>query len=272
MRLVNSRVESIGPDEQDPSSLAIRLDSSSGLANPSLKIARDQMEGFLAILGVEREEDLIGRSVRVTVDDEKGSEQIAFLTPAEQAQAGEPIAGPAPSTPPQPIAAAGPAEPDRATPGTPVMAAPAAADEITVYDGVGQGRTLPAAPAECVESAASLTPAEQVIEDQARADLAAAATAPLERRYFLYRETYDRVPRPSVVELTSEEFALLGGSGAYLHVDDCTVIGAQGLSPETAQGIERLLERATSRPEAGLPRAELERLAAAGHVVSCAVY
>ena len=92
MRLVNSRVESIGPDEQDPSSLAIRLDSASGLANPSLKIARDQMEGFLAILGVEREEDLIGRSVRVTVDDEKGSEQIAFLTPAEQAQAVEPIA------------------------------------------------------------------------------------------------------------------------------------------------------------------------------------
>jgi hypothetical protein len=162
--------------------------------------------------------------------------------------------------------------PDIVTAGTPVMAARPFADEITVYDGVRASRAAPPADAECADDPAALTPDQQAIEAAARAALAAAASAPLDARYFLYRETYERGPRPSVVELTSDEFALLRGTGSYLHVDDCSVVGIQNLSPETAQGIERLLERATSRPEAGLPRAELERLAATGRVVSCAVY
>jgi hypothetical protein len=72
--------------------------------------------------------------------------------------------------------------------------------------------------------------------------------------------------------LTPDEFALLGGPDAYLHVEDCGVIDSQTLSSEAAKDIERLLARATSRPDAELTRAELERLTAEGRVVSCAVY
>jgi hypothetical protein len=310
--LVYARVESVGLDEQEPLSLAIRLAAVPGLADTTLKIARDQMDAFLAIVGLARQENLVGCSVRVTVDDDAGTERIAFLTTAEPAPAAEPVA-----FSPEPI------EPSR---GIPVMADERPADEITIYDGIGW--TLPAAvhvtpgagaaagataaaaaaattgpteasaavtpdsakpgagadagatvatPAaasdeECAESAVSWTPAEQVIEEQARAELAAAAAAPVDQRYFLYRETYEPGPQQSVTELTPEEFALLGGAGAYLHVDDCTVVGARDLPPDVAQGIERLLDRATSREEAGLPRAEVERLASAGRVVSCAVY
>ena len=141
-----------------------------------------------------------------------------------------------------------------------------------VYDGVVRVAPPAAADEECADATATLSPDEQANEEKALAELAAAAAAPLDRRFFLYRETYDEGLRPTTIELTPQEFDLLGGSGAYLHLDDCTVIGAQNLSPETAQGIERLLERATSRPDAGLPRADLERLVDAGHVVSCAVY
>jgi hypothetical protein len=288
-------VESIDPDDLDPFGLTIRLAPVPGLASPSIKIARDQLESFLAILGVEKRDELIGLSVRVTVDDEEGSERIAFLArtdraeaneagalsalepaepaAAEPAEPAEPAAAAQVSAPLGPAEPAEPAEPDFSAGGVPVMAGPAPADEITVYDGVGEGWTVPAASGdECVEGGVALTAAEQAIEDQARGDLAAAATAPLDRRYFLYRETYGPRPRPSVVELTFEEFALLGRSGAFLHVDDCTVIRAQDLSPDTVRGMERLLERTTSRPDAGLPRAEVERLAATGHVISCAVY
>ena len=274
MRVVNSRVESIDPDDLDPFGLTIRLAPVPGLASPSIRIARDQLESFLAILGVEKQDELIGLSVRVTVDDEEGSERIAFLArtdraevneagalsalePAEPVEPAEPAAAAQVSSP---LGPAAPAEPDFSAGGVPVMAGPAPADEITVYDGVGEGWTVPAASGdECVEGGVALTPAEQAIEDQARGDLAAAATAPLDRRYFLYRETYGPRPRPSVVELTFEEFALLGRSGAFLHVNDCTVIRAQDLSPDTVRGMERLLERTTSRPDAGLPRAEVER-------------
>jgi hypothetical protein len=353
LRFVYSRVESIGPDEQDPSSDAIRLYGVPGLANPSMRIAHDQIDSFLAILGFQSETGLIGCSVRVTVDDEKATEVITFLTkvepvsavepmafspyqqpavplaavaepavapvlsaapavepaavepaavePAaepetmaapEPAEAGEPVAAAAAATtgvaeplvlpvalPIEPVAAAvEPAtvtsiEPDEPTLGAPVMAAAPPPDEITVYDGVVVAPAPAAQPDEtCDEPETSILPAEQDLEEKARVELAAAATAPITERYFLYRETYDQQPRPSVIEVTSGEFAQLGGSGSYLHVDDCSLIGAHDLPPETAQGIERLLERAMSRPEADLPRAELERLAVSGHVVSCAVY
>ena len=304
MRLVYARVESIGSDEQEPLNLAIRLAAAPGLADTTLKIARDQVDAFLAIVGVATERDLVGCSVRITVDDDQGTERVAFLTAAEPAPAIEPVAF-SPIPIPIPIA------PDR---GVPVMADAKPADEITIYDGLGEGWTLPAtvpvsegsaeargapgttespaatsapvpvgdaaaslAPAAdsdqgCAESAASPTPPDQAVEEQARADLAATAAAPRDQRYFLYRETYGPGPRQSVIELTPEEFALLGGAGAYLHVDDCSVVGTQDLTPDVAQGIERLLERAASREQADLPRAELERLATAGRVVSCAVY
>jgi hypothetical protein len=340
LRFVYSRVESIGPDEQDPSSDAIRLYGVPGLANPSMRIAHDQIDSFLAILGFQSEAGLIGCSVRVTVDDVKATEVITFLTKAqpvsavepmafspyqqpavpmaapvepagelaaaeqageseamaaaEPAEATEPVAAvavaaavAAPAEPPalpveppvEPVAAdVEPAtvtsiEPDEPTLGAPVMAAAPPPDEITVYDGVVVAPAPAAQPDEtCDEPETSILPAEQDLEEKARVELAAAATAPITERYFLYRETYDQQPRPSVIEVTSGEFAQLGGSGSYLHVDDCSLIGAHDLPPETAQGIERLLERAMSRPEADLPRAELERLAVSGHVVSCAVY
>jgi hypothetical protein len=348
VRLVNSMVESIGPDVEDPFGLVIRLQPVAGLPDPILKIARVQIDSFLAVLGLASQSDLIGRGVQMTVDDETGSERIAFLTSAEAAQAAEaakagelapaaepvateaaqavepaqavesavaepveaaqaaepaesaavepaqpveavepsevaaPIAAVVAEAPSMPLEPAAPVEsaafavaapvPDIVTAGTAVMAAPPFADEITVYDGVRASRAAPPTDAECADGPAALTPDQQAIEAAARAALAAAAGAPLDARYFLYRETYERGPRPSVVELTSDEFALLRGTGSYLHVDDCSVVGIQNLSPETVQGIERLLERATSRPEAGLPRAELERLAATGRVVSCAVY
>ena len=260
MRSMYSKVESIGPDQNDPSRVEIRLAPTPGLADPTLGIARDQIEGFLAILGLANEDELVGRRIRVTLDDDEASERISFLSREEPARALEPVAFP-------------PAGPEVETRGVPVMAEPAPAGEITVYDGAGADWKLSETPEEdCDQSAASLTSAEQAIEDKARAELAVASTAPLEARYFMYRETYAEGARPSVIELTPEEFALLGGSGTYLHVDDCTVVGAVNMSPDTVQGIERLLERATTRPSAALPRLDLERLAAAGRVVSCAVY
>ena len=314
MRLVYSKVESVGTDEHDPTHLAIRLAAVPGLVNPSLTIARDQVESFLTILDVAKEGDLVGCSVRVTVDDEKGSERINFLTRSEPvkpiepvafsptesvavsgaglvaaAQATEPAAvstEPAPAVEPVAVSAAPiepvavSAEPGEATQDVPVMeaAAPqgvpvmatAHTDEVKVYD-AGSASTSPAAEEDCAH-AASLEPAELAAEAQARAALAAAATAPLDQRYFLYRETYGEGAYQSVVELTPDEFALLGGSAAYLHVEDCAVIASRDLSPDAAKGIERLLGRATSRPDAALPRAELERLSDAGRVVSCAVY
>jgi len=302
VRLVYSKVESVGADEQDPSHLAIRLAPVSGLVNSSLTIARDQVESFLTILNVGKEGDLVGCGVRVTVDDEKGSEWINFLTraepakpiepvafsPADPTQAIEPVAvsagavpeieptavsaAAAPEIEPVVVSSAEAIEPVDATQGVPVMAGAALADEVKVYDDVGTASIAPANADECVELEASLEPAEQAAEAQARAALAAAATAPLDQRYFLYRETYGEDAYQSVVELTPEEFALLGGSAAYLHVEDCAVIASRDLSPDAAKGIERLLGRATSRPDAALPRAELERLSDAGHVVSCAVY
>lgn len=268
MQLVHSTVEWVGPDEQDPSTLEIRLAPASGLGSPSLRIARDQVDSFLAIIGLTKEEELVGRPVQVTVDEAEGSERIAFLTRPEPAE--ETADKPAEASESVVLV---PAEPAPATQGVPVMAGPAFADEVTVYDGVGNAPALPAtSDDQCVESAASLSPAEQAIEDRTRADLAAAETVSLDQRYFLYRETYGREARQTVIELTPEEFSLLGGPGTYLHLDDCKVVGTRDLSPDTAQGIERLLERTTTRPEARLPRAELERLAAAGRVVSCAVY
>lgn len=334
MRLVYSKVESVGADEHDPTHLAIRLAAVPGLVNPSLTIARDQVESFLTILDVAKEGDLVGCSVRVTVDDEKGSERINFLTRAKPAKPIEPVA----FSPIEPVsvsgaelasgaqaaeqvAAAQAAEPEAvsivpaaaaeaaqantaieptvsaeataiepvavsaepleatqdvpvmtatAPQGVPVMAASELADEVRVYD-AGSASTTPAAEEDCAD-AASLEPAELAAEVQARAVLAAAATAPLDQRFFLYRETYGEGAFQSVVELTPDEFALLGGSAAYLHVEDCAVIASRDLSPDAAKGIERLLGRATSRPDAALPRAELERLSDAGRVVSCAVY
>jgi hypothetical protein len=234
-------VQSVGPDVQDPAALVIRLDSVPGLNDPSLKIAQEHVESFLTILDVDRQEDLVGCNVRVTIDEEWGSERVAFLTRSTAIAVRESAQSPR--------------------------------DEVAVYDALAVGSTSPAAADdECQESTAALTPAEQAVEEVARADLAAAAAAPADQRYFLYRETYEQGPRPSVIELTPAEFALLGGSAAYLHVDDCALVATQDLPPEAAQGIERLLERAASRPEANVSRAELERLTVAGHVVSCAVY
>jgi len=51
VRLVYSKVESVGADEQDPSHLAIRLAPVSGLVNSSLTIARDQVEDYAARKG-----------------------------------------------------------------------------------------------------------------------------------------------------------------------------------------------------------------------------
>ena len=334
MRLVYSKVESVGADEQDPTHLAIRLAQVPGLVNPSLMIARDQVESFLTILDVAKEGDLVGCRVRVTVDDEKGSERINFLTRAEPVKPIEPVAfspavpvgvsgagllagaqaaelaaaaqapepeavsidpaaaaetaQPTPAIEPavaaeaiatEPVAVS--AEPLEATEdvpvmaasapqGVPVMAASALADEVKVYD-AGPASTTPAAEEDCAD-VASLEPADLAAEARARAVLAAAATAPLDQRYFLYRETYGEGAYQSVVEVTPDEFVLLGGSAAYLHVEDCAVIASRDLSPDAAKGIERLLGRATSRPDAALPRAELELLSDAGRVVSCAVY
>jgi hypothetical protein len=280
VRLMYSTVERIGPDERDPSTFEIKLAPTPGLADPSLRIAADQVDGFLAIVGVASQGDLVGRPIRVTVDDEQGIERISFLTVAKQAEAAAPVAisSTGPTGPTEPAGAAEPvaasvAEPADVTRGIPVMTAASTSDNVTVYDGAGRDWALSAdSDGDCVESAALLTPAEQTVEAQARVDLAAASAAPLERRYFLYRETYRRGARQGVIELTPEEFLLLGGAGAYLHVDDCAAIESRAVPPDTVQGIERLLARATSRPEASLPRPELEQLVAAGHVVSCAVY
>lgn len=283
MRLMYSTVERIGPDERDPTTLEIKVAPTPGLADPNLRIAADQVDGFLAIVGAASQSDLVGRPIRVTVDDEQGIERISFLTVAKQAEAAAPVAilpaGPIlPTGPTEPADAGEPvaasvAEPADVIRGIPVMTAASTSDKVTVYDGAGRDWALSAdSDDDCVESAASLTPAEQTVEDKARADLAAASAAPLERRYFLYRETYRQGARQGVVELTPEEFLLLGGAGAYFHVDDCAAIESRAVLPDTAQGVERLLARATSRPEASLPRPELEQLVAAGHVVSCAVY
>ena len=254
MRSVNSTVEWLGPDEQDPSSVVVKVALVPGLANTNLKIGRDQLEVFLAIIGVASERDLVGQCVRITVDDEAGTEQIAF---------------------PRPLASAvDPAAVDPAVEeGLLVIADSKPADEVTVYDNVAQRVAMPVGePDDGGDTVAALTRADAASEEQARARIAAAATAPVERRYFLYRETYGEAARGTTIELTPDEFALLGGPDAYLHVEDCGVIDSQTLSSEAAKDIERLLARATSRPDAELTRAELERLTAEGRVVSCAVY
>ena len=92
MRLMYSTVERIGPDERDPSTFEIKLAPTPGLADPSLRIAADQVDGFLAIVGVASKGDLVGRPIRVTVDDEQGIERISFLTVAKQAEAAAPVA------------------------------------------------------------------------------------------------------------------------------------------------------------------------------------
>jgi len=252
-------VEWLGPDEQDPSSVVVKVALVPGLANTNLKIGRDQLEVFLAIIGVASERDLAGQSVRITVDDEAGTEQIAFPRPLAS------VADPAAVDP----AAVDPA----AEEGLLVIADSKPADEVTVYDNVAQRVAMPVGePDDGGDTVAALTRADAASEEQARARIAAAATAPVGRRYFLYRETYGEAARGTTIELTPDEFALLGGPDAYLHVEDCGVIDSQTLSSEAAKDIERLLARATSRPDAELTRAELERLTAEGRVVSCAVY
>ena len=254
MRSVNSTVEWLGPDEQDPSSVVVKVALVPGLANTNLKIGRDQLEVFLAIIGVASERDLAGQSVRITVDDEAGTEQIAFPRPLAS------VADPAAVDP-------------AAEEGLLVIADSKPADEVTVYDNVAQRVAMPVGePDDGGDTVAALTRADAASEERARARIAAAATAPVGRRYFLYRETYGEAARGTTIELTPDEFALLGGPDAYLHVEDCGVIDSQTLSSEAAKDIERLLARATSRPDAELTRAELERLTAEGRVVSCAVY
>jgi hypothetical protein len=252
-------VEWLGPDEQDPSSVVVKVALVPGLANTNLKIGRDQLEVFLAIIGVASERDLVGQCVRITVDDEAGTEQIAFPRPLAS------VAEPAAVDP----AAVDPAVEE----GLLVIADSKPADEVTVYDNVAQRVAMPVGePDDGGDTVAALTRADAASEERARARIAAAATAPVERRYFLYRETYGEAARGTTIELTPDEFALLGGPDAYLHVEDCGVIDSQTLSSEAAKDIERLLARATSRPDAELTRAELERLTAEGRVVSCAVY
>ena len=259
MRSVNSTVEWLGPDEQDPSSVVVKVALVPGLANTNLKIGRDQLEVFLAIIGVASERDLVGQCVRITVDDEAGTEQIAFPRPLAS------VAEPAAVDP----AAVDPAVEE----GLLVIADSKPADEVTVYDNVAQRVAMPVGePDDGGDTVAALTRADAASEERARARIAAAATAPVGRRYFLYRETYGEAARGTTIELTPDEFALLGGPDAYLHVEDCGVIDSQTLSSEAAKDIERLLARATSRPDAELTRAELERLTAEGRVVSCAVY
>jgi hypothetical protein len=256
-------VEWLGPDEQDPSSVVVKVALVPGLANTNLKIGRDQLEVFLAIIGVARERDLVGQSVRITVDDEAGTEQIAFPRPLAS------VADPAAVD----LAAAPVAAGRAAEEGLLVIADSKPADEVTVYDNVAQRVAMPVGePDDGGDTVAALTRADAASEEQARARIAAAATAPVGRRYFLYRETYGEAARGTTIELTPDEFALLGGPDAYLHVEDCGVIDSQTLSSEAAKDIERLLARATSRPDAELTRAELERLTAEGRVVSCAVY
>ena len=263
MRSVNSTVEWLGPDEQDPSSVVVKVALVPGLANTNLKIGRDQLEVFLAIIGVASERDLAGQSVRITVDDEAGTEQIAFPRPLAS------VADPAAVD----LAAAPVAAGRAAEEGLLVIADSKPADEVTVYDNVAQRVAMPVGePDDGGDTVAALTRADAASEERARARIAAAATAPVERRYFLYRETYGEAARGTTIELTPDEFALLGGPDAYLHVEDCGVIDSQTLSSEAAKDIERLLARATSRPDAELTRAELERLTAEGRVVSCAVY
>ena len=273
MRSVNSTVEWLGPDEQDPSSVVVKVALVPGLANTSLKIGRDQLEVFLAILGVASENDLVGHNVRVTVDDEKGTEQIAFPRPPAPAvepavrQAVEPAVpvavGPAPD----------PAVEPAADQSLLVIADSKPADEVTVYANVAERVAITVGePDDCGEAVAAPTPADAASEERARAQIAAAATAPVEQRYFLYRETYGEAARGTSIELTPDEFALLGGPDAYLHVEDCGVIDSQTLPAEAAEDIERLLARTTMRPDAELTRAELERLTSEGRVVSCAVY
>jgi hypothetical protein len=256
-------VEWLGPDEQDPSSVVVKVALVPGLANTNLKIGRDQLEVFLAIIGVASERDLAGQSVRITVDDEAGTEQIAFPRPLAS------VADPAAVD----LAAAPVAAGRAAEEGLLVIADSKPADEVTVYDNVAQRVAMPVGePDDGGDTVAALTRADAASEERARARIAAAATAPVERRYFLYRETYGEAARGTTIELTPDEFALLGGPDAYLHVEDCGVIDSQTLSSEAAKDIERLLARATSRPDAELTRAELERLTAEGRVVSCAVY
>ena len=263
MRSVNSTVEWLGPDEQDPSSVVVKVALVPGLANTNLKIGRDQLEVFLAIIGVASERDLVGQCVRITVDDEAGTEQIAFPRPLAS------VADPAAVD----LAAAPVAAGRAAEEGLLVIADSKPADEVTVYDNVAQRVAMPVGePDDGGDTVAALTRADAASEEQARARIAAAATAPVGRRYFLYRETYGEAARGTTIELTPDEFALLGGPDAYLHVEDCGVIDSQTLSSEAAKDIERLLARATSRPDAELTRAELERLTAEGRVVSCAVY
>ena len=263
MRSVNSTVEWLGPDEQDPSSVVVKVALVPGLANTNLKIGRDQLEVFLAIIGVASERDLVGQCVRITVDDEAGTEQIAFPRPLAS------VADPAAVD----LAAAPVAAGRAAEEGLLVIADSKPADEVTVYDNVAQRVAMPVGePDDGGDTVAALTRADAASEERARARIAAAATAPVERRYFLYRETYGEAARGTTIELTPDEFALLGGPDAYLHVEDCGVIDSQTLSSEAAKDIERLLARATSRPDAELTRAELERLTAEGRVVSCAVY
>jgi hypothetical protein len=256
-------VEWLGPDEQDPSSVVVKVALVPGLANTNLKIGRDQLEVFLAIIGVASERDLVGQCVRITVDDEAGTEQIAFPRPLAS------VADPAAVD----LAAAPVAAGRAAEEGLLVIADSKPADEVTVYDNVAQRVAMPVGePDDGGDTVAALTRADAASEEQARARIAAAATAPVGRRYFLYRETYGEAARGTTIELTPDEFALLGGPDAYLHVEDCGVIDSQTLSSEAAKDIERLLARATSRPDAELTRAELERLTAEGRVVSCAVY
>jgi hypothetical protein len=279
LRSVNSTVEWLGPDEQDPSSVVVKVALVPGLANTSLKIGRDQLEVFLAILGVASEGDLVGHSVRVTVDDEKGTEQIAFPRPPapavepavrQEVEPAVPVAAESAANP----AAVDPAAVDPAADQSLLVIADSKpADEVTVYDNVAERVAIPVGePDDCGEAVAVPTPADAAGEERARAQIAAAATAPVEQRYFLYRETYGKAARGTSIELTPEEFALLGGPDAYLHVEDCGVIDSQTLPADAAEDIERLLARTTTRPDADLTRAELERLTSEGRVVSCAVY
>jgi len=202
LRSVNSTVEWLGPDEQDPSSVVVKVALVPGLANTNLKIGRDQLEVFLAIIGVASKRDLAGQSVRITVDDEAGTEQIAFPRPL--ASVAEPaIVAPAVVAPAVDLAAAPVAAGRAAEEGLLVIADSKPADEVTVYDNVAQRVAMPVGePDDGGDTVAALTRADAASEEQARARIAAAATAPVGRRYFLYRETYGEAARGTTIELT----------------------------------------------------------------------
>jgi hypothetical protein len=260
MRTLFTHVNEVNQIEPDDSRLVIGFDPVDGWDSDPVSLDRERVDRFLGRLQVNREEELVGLPVRVTVDDEGHGERIVFL-PSQLAEVPPPPASAEPE-----VGSISVVMPNRVAlfTGEPPEARAQVAQDLAETSGDP-----------CSSRLVPQSSEERQREEDARAAIEQGSDVATYGRYFLYRESYGDGGRWDAFELEPSEFERLKTIGAYIHDDGCKARGiedSEADSAETTESMERLLDRITSRRSAELTRDDVERLAAQGHLVSCAVY